>query len=76
MADIREILQSKRTCAVLCGQGKYCDNCTDAADELEQLIKEKQVEAVRDNTESILKAYRSSTGIKDDIFTRSLDGKK
>ena len=45
MADIREILQSKRTCAVLCGQGKYCDNCTDAAAELEQLIKEKQLEA-------------------------------
>ena len=29
--------------------------------------------ARRENTQSILKAYRSSTGIKDDIFTRSLE---
>ena len=29
--------------------------------------------ARRENTQSILQAYRSSTGIKDDIFTRSLE---
>ena len=44
--------------------------------ELKKILKvhEAKVDkARRENTQSILQAYRSSTGIKDDIFTRSLE---
>ena len=42
-------------------------------DELAEYVAAEVEKARRENTQSILQAYRSSTGIEDDIFTRSLE---